>query len=1018
MKNRVKLSFKWRIHILLLALAAAFTSAHAYDFKADGICYTVLGDESSVLVVYDPMRHYAGDITIPASVTHDGVTYTVSGIGGMAFFYDTELTGVSIPRTVTSIDGDAFYGCQNLVSITVEEGNPVYDSRGGCNALIESATGTLLQGCKGTVIPSGVTAIGDEAFHYCTTLTDVDIPSTVTSIGVSAFEGTGLKDIKIPASVTTLGDYAFFGCHDLEAVTLGSGVKTIGMNSFVACTSLASIQVDGGNPVFDSREGCNAVIETATGTLRLGCKSTVIPNTVSAIGNYAFYFIHGLKTIDIPNSVISIGEGAFYYCPHLTTMTIGDGVTDISDKAFYNCSALMDISFGKSVKNLGKDMLAFCSLLGTITVSGDNPYYDAREGCNALVESATNTLIVGCKGSFIPKTVTAIGDRAFYHCSSLTDISIPNTLLTIGNEAFAECRSLSSLTFEEPSSPGGNGILTIGNKAFESCSSLTEVTVGNTVKEIGDEAFSSCSKLQNIVLGNPSEVCENPFMVIKNAFDDPHDSCAVTLGSAVKEIEDYTFNSYRSVTSLTIGVGNRAMLMMSNIGRVFNNNKLTKIVVMDGNTYYDSRNDCNALIETPTNTLLLGCPLTIIPNSVTAIGDFAFSNCKDLTTINIPNSVTAIGDHAFSDCTGLTTVNIPNSVTDIGDAAFSNCKGLTAVNIPESVTAIGDAAFSDCTGLTAVNIPDSVTTIGRYAFYNTRITSIDIPYSVTTIGNWAFDQCIDLTDLSYNAKNIEYLTGFGNQIERVTIGPKVEKLPQNFLNNSKITEVTIPNSVTIISFNAFKDCKGLTTVKFPDTLNRIEGSAFSGCTGLTNIKFPDSLNSLWVGQSAFSGCTGLTSLEFPDSTSIVHYAFEGCTGLTSVTFRCTTYSWLGQEPFKGCTNLMSVTCTGTKPPQCPYDWSCDAFSSETYQEGALFVPEEALGKYREANGWRKFANIKPIALYNCDVTGDGLVNIADVNSEIGTIFSSEMDVMKDVNGDGKINITDVNAIINHILSSH
>ena len=1001
MKNRVKFSFRWRIHILLLAAAASFSSAHAYDFEEDGICYTVLNDEVSVSVAYDPMRNYTGDIIIPATVNHNGVTYTVTGIGGMAFLYDTELTGVNIPRTITSIDDGAFYYCQNLMSITVEEGNPVYDSREGCNAIIESSTGTLLQGCKGSVIPSGVTAIGDEAFYYCTSLTHVDIPSTVTSIGMSTFEGCGLNgSIEIPASVTTLGDYAFFGCHDLEAVNLGSGVKTIGENVFVACTSLTNLQVDAGNPVYDSREDCNAIIETATSTLRLGCKSTVIPNSVREIGDYAFYFIHGLKSIDIPTSVITIGEGAFYYCPHLTTMIIGDGVTDIGDRAFYSCTALADITFGKSVKNLGKDILTLCSLLGTITVASDNPCYDSREGCNALIESATNTLVLGCKDSFIPKTVTAIGERAFYHCSLLTDISIPNTLLSIGDEAFAECSLLGNLIFEEPASSSGNGILTIGNNAFKSCSSLTDVMLGNSVKEVGESAFSYCSNLRNIVVGNPSEVCENPFLVIKDfAFGYTGDMSAVTLGSAVKEIQESAFgwgDKYSNgVTSLTIGVGKTPILM--NPYRIFNSNRLTEIVVMEGNTYYDSRNGCNALIETATNTLLLGCPMTVIPQSVTAIGDGAFNKCSDLTSIDLPSSLTTIGDGAFSYCTGLTSIDLPSSLTTIGDGAFSYCTGLTGIDLPSSLTTIGYAAFYSCTGL----------------------TSIVIPYSVDSIGHYAFTDCVNLTDLSYNARYCQFNGGFGDNIQRVTIGPDVKLLPHSFVRNSKITEVSIPNSVTEISNFAFAECTGLTSLDFPASLQIIQPWAFIGCTGLEHVKFSDPQDHhIHIATRAFAGCTSLTSVEFADSTLIGHYSFEECTGLTSVVLRCTSYSWLGQEPFKSCTGLKSVTCTGVKPPQCPYDWSSDAFSTDTYQEGTLYVPEEALGKYREADGWRKFANIKSIALNNCDVNGDGQVNIADVNSEIGVILSSGTDVMKDVNGDGKINIADINAIINHILSSN
>ena len=141
---------------------------------------------------------------------------------------------------------------------------------------------------------------------------------------------------------------------------------------------------------------------------------------------------------------------------------------------------------------------------------------------------------------------------------------------------------------------------------------------------------------------------------------------------------------------------------------------LTSIVVEEGNTVFDSRGNCNAIIKTADNELIAGCQNTLIPNSVTSIGRFAFSGCSGLTSVTIPNSVTSIGEGAFSGCSGLTSVTIPGSVTSIGDYAFSGCSGLTSVTIPNSVTSIGESAFSGCSGLTSVTIPNSVTSIGEY----------------------------------------------------------------------------------------------------------------------------------------------------------------------------------------------------------------------------------------------------------------------------------------------------------------
>lgn len=180
----------------------------------------------------------------------------------------------------------------------------------------------------------------------------------------------------------------------------------------------------------------------------------------------------------------------------------------------------------------------------------------------------------------------------------------------------------------------------------------------------------------------------------------------------VTSIKGGAFFDCHKVTSVTIpksvtNIGNYAFYGCSG---------LISIAVKSGNTTYDSRNNCNALIETSTNTLIAGCKTTVIPNSVTSIRDNAFSGCSGLTSITIPNSVRRIENHAFSVCTGLTSVTIGNGVTSIGNYAFSRCPGLTSVTIGNSVISIGSGAFSDCSGLTSVTIPNSVTSIGEYAF--------------------------------------------------------------------------------------------------------------------------------------------------------------------------------------------------------------------------------------------------------------------------------------------------------------
>ena len=294
-------------------------------------------------------------------------------------------------------------------------------------------------------------------------------------------------------------------------------------------------------------------------------------------------------------------------------------------------------------------------------------------------------------------SVTSIGDWAFVECSGLTSVTIGNSVTSIGDYAFLRCSGLTSVTIP-------NSVTSIGEYAFEGCSGLTSVTIPNSVTSIGSSAFSGCSGLTS-----------------------------VTIPNSVTSIGYAAFSGCSGLTSVTIPNSVTSIRR----GAFCDCSGLTSISVEKGNSNYDSRDNCNAIIATATNTLIAGCMNTIIPNSVTSIGRSAFSGCSGLTSVTIPNSVTSIGSSAFEGCSGLTSVTIPNSVTSIGNNAFWSCSGLTSVTIPNSVTSIGYAAFSRCSGLTSVTIPNSVTSIGDYAFngcsnLTSVIVEIETPLPITS----------------------------------------------------------------------------------------------------------------------------------------------------------------------------------------------------------------------------------------------------------------------------------------------
>ncbi len=514
-------------------------------------------------------------VTIPATVSNNDGTYTVTAIDATAFSSCTSLNTLYLRNAATppTLSSNAFSACTTLNTIyvplgaidTYKDAAGWKDYEGKIQGYDGTCGTTVYYSYDSTTKALHIFGTGDMTdfyweddkpwYSYRKDITTVVIANGVTSIGELAFEDcTGLANITIPASVTSI-EY----------------------NPFMGCSGLGTISVASDNPKYDSRNNCNAIIEKATKTLITGCKNTVIPDGsdgVTSIGNCAFLGCSSLESITIPTSVTSIGELAFEDCTGLANITIPASVTSIEYNPFMGCSGL-----------------------GTISVASDNPKYDSRNDCNAIIEKATKTLITGCKNTVIPGDtdgVTSIGGLAFYNCTGLTSIEIPNSVTIINAFAFYGCTSLESI----------------------------EIPASVTSMEVG--TFEGCSSLKSI-----SVASENP--------------------------------------------------------------------------KYDSRNDCNAIIDTENNMLIQGCKNTFIPDGVTIIA-MAFRNCTGLESIEIPASVTYIDYQAFAGCTGLTSIEIPASVTYIGNGAFEDCTSLESIEILACVTSIGNSAFSGCTSLASVTI--------------------------------------------------------------------------------------------------------------------------------------------------------------------------------------------------------------------------------------------------------------------------------------------------------------------------
>ena len=358
-----------------------------------------------------------------------------------AFLGCSSLISITIPNSVTSIGEMAFDSCDKLTSMVVESGNIIYDSRENCNAIIETATNTLIAGCQNTIIPSSVMSIGGAAFSGCSSLISITIPNSVTSIGWSAF----------------------YGCSSLTSVTIPNSVTSIGENAFSDCSSLTFI---------------------------------TIPNSVTNIEYATFYNCSSLTSITIPNSVTSIGWSAFSRCSSLTSITIPNSVTSIGMYAFLGCSSLISITIPNSVTSIGEMAFDSCDKLTSMVVESGNIIYDSRENCNAIIETATNTLIAGCQNTIIPNSVTSIGNDAFWCCSSLTSITIPNSVTSIGEGAFEYCSSLDTIHVKATTPPTlGVDVFTSSPLCYIPCGTLAAYEASDWAQYVSEFIEEGCPSI-------------------------------------------------------------------------------------------------------------------------------------------------------------------------------------------------------------------------------------------------------------------------------------------------------------------------------------------------------------------------------------------------------------------------------------------------------------------------------------------------------------------------------------------
>ncbi len=867
---------------------------------------------------------------VPSSLKTVIITDGTS-IGSSAFYGCDSLKSVIIPEGVTSIGQFAFENCVGLTSITIPAS--VQEIADGFVLSGYNNYRGVFSGCTGlrTIKFEHVgqlSKIGSFAFYGCSNLRSVyikDMTAWLTADFSKSYSnplhGANLylnnelvTDLVIPSNITSINNN-FNGCTSLTSITIHSSVTSIDYSAFADCSNLKSITLPFVGSTFE------------------GADKTYFGYIFGA-DTYAEnkrYVPSSLKTVIITDGT-SIGSSAFYGCEGIENIIILEGVTSISTTAFYNCTSLKSITIPSSVTSIGHSVFKGCTSLESITLpfvgsSLENPRYtDFGWIFGIELNSVNNNYVPASLKTVVITTDTDIASGAFCGCTSITSVTIPSSVTSIGSSAFQDCTSLINVAFEKDSE-----LTSIGNAAFMNCTSLKSITIPASVQTIADGyhfnsdatvtgMFLNCNSLESVTFEAGSQLTR----IGSYAFYKCFSLTSITIPEGVTSIGAGAFYACDGLTSITIPASLKSIGADLVYG-TFSGCSIESVYITDIAAW------CSICFADETsNPLYIGGQLylneeivinVVIPSGVTSIGQYAFynydrlqtvtfeagsqctsigkaafSHCSNLYSIELPASLETIeggkiegsgygdgafthsglmevvfaqdskcikiGDYAFAGCDSLESIEIPSSVLEIGFCAFGGCTSLISITIPSGVkiiqgaASIGYGTFSRCSSLQTVKFADNsqCEKIGAYAFYGcSDLESITIPDSLTYIGDDAFEGCEQLKSVY-----ITDISAWCNVDLDTSCASPLIYGAQLYLNNELITELRIPDGVTSIGPYAFYGCTSIETITIPSSVTSIGERAFYNCTSLTSVTIPENVTS--IGSSAFQNCSCLVEV--------------------------------------------------------------------------------------------------------------------------------------------------------------
>lgn len=825
------------------------SSEDTYNLKA-----LIQGWSVDISTLPDSISEYRPGAFYNATLCPDEITIpdNIESIGHRAF-YESGITSVYIHDGVYHIGNEAFASNWDLTFIRFPKSgvNIGYGCCGGNGSLqsvelpedMTEIPSNMFDGCSSLTsitIPESVTRIGNNAFSYCDSLTSITIPENAMSIEPQAFSGcNSLTDITIPESVTHIGVNAFENCNNLTSINIPDNIEQIGESAFRGCTNLESITIPNSLRVNSRMFGectnlkiviikCDSVKEYSPGMLLSG--THIYDNHEGII-----YIDPVSDDIDLDALVEEYrndeNHGWSQFADLIQPITMRDivelSVASLPNKTTYplNGRLILDGLVLNAVTATGKQVsVTFGYTVGEYDFSteGTKTITISFNGASTQFEVYVDPTLIEYPESNHPYNNNEDYTWYYTHPTEANYLAITFSPETWTEEEYDYVNIYladGSLYGQYCGDSLKSRIITIPGNSFsiQLTSDESSNGYGFTITNIEavDEMPCDYIEIENYPYKTQYNVNEELNLEGLELYVKKND------GSGEYITEGYTVSEYDFSTpgrkTITIYYGGCSTNFQVEV--LESDFDITDGVLIR----YSGSNGGDV----------------VIPDEVTSIGDEAFKNRTNITSITIPDGVTSIGTYAFANCFNLASINIPDSVTDIGTYAFRECSKLTTINIPDSVTSINDAMFMYCSSLEHINIPNSITNIGQCAFWQcSSLTSISIPDSVTNIGTQAFESC------------------------------------------SNLSSVIIPNSITNIGFNTFKDCTSLTSITIPDCVTNIGGSAFYNCTNLTSITIPDSVTT--ISDNAFENCTNLT-IYCNEGSTAHQYAIDN-----NIAFNCSS----------------------------------------------------------------------------------------------------------------------------------